>query len=276
MFVPPGHFYSPIANLDEVRERADKIFLNDREKIPGIDMREEAQWALVQQFSHSYYLDIPFNAEPLPGRRYGFDNQNYSYSDGVFLHCMIRHAKPRRIVEVGSGFSSACTLDTNDLFFDGDICCEFIEPYPDQLLLLISQEDRDRIRLHHKPLQDVSLDLFASLEPNDILFIDSTHVSRVGSDVNYIIHEILPALKPGVFVHFHDVFWPMEYPRAWVEEGRSWNEIYMLRAFLQFNPTYEIVLMNTFLETRDPAWFDKNMPLCMKNPGGSIWLRKIS
>lgn len=274
MFVPPGHFYSPIPNLNEVRARAGTLFVEDRPDIPGINMREASQWALVAEFARLYYPDQPFRDDASPDRRYRFKNHSYAFSDGIFLHCMIRHVKPRRIIEVGSGFSSAATLDTNDLFFDGQIRCEFVEPYPDQLLALLKEGERERITLHQSPLQDMPLELFASLEANDILFIDSTHVSRAGSDVNYLFFEILPALKPGVYVHFHDIFWPFEYPRSWVEEGRGWTELYLLRAFLQFNPAYEIVAMNTFLENRDPDWFARNMPLCLRNKGGSIWLRR--
>jgi hypothetical protein len=118
------------------------------------------------------------------------------------------------------------------------------------------------------------LDVFESLEKNDILFIDSTHVSRVDSDVNRALFEILPRLKSGVFVHFHDVFFPFEYPRQWVFEGRAWNELYMLRAFLQYNKGFNVVLMNTFMEHFHESFFRENMPLCLKNRGGSIWLEK--
>jgi len=96
----------------------------------------------------------------------------------------------------------------------------------------------------------------------------------VGSDVNYIFFEILPLLRPGVFIHFHDVFWPFEYPESWIEEGRQWHEVYLLRAFLEFNRDFEIVVFNTFLETFHSDWFEKYMPLCLKNRGGSIWLRR--
>jgi len=123
-------------------------------------------------------------------------------------------------------------------------------------------------------LQDVELREFGALGPNDILFVDSTHVGKIDSDVNRIFFEILPSLAAGVHVHFHDVFFPFEYPKEWVQQGRAWNEIYMLRAFLQYNSAFRVVLMNTFLEQFHEEFFRRRMPLCLRNRGGSIWIRK--
>ena len=109
---------------------------------------------------------------------------------------------------------------------------------------------------------------------NDILFIDSTHVSKLGSDVNRIFFEILPTLQPGVLIHFHDIFWPFEYPSDWVKKGFAWNEAYILRAFLEFNDSFEIIFFASFLHTHHHAWFQENMPLWLKNSGGNIWLRR--
>ena len=121
------------------------------------------------------------------------------------------------------------------MFFDNEIQCTFIEPHPKLLKSLLKQGDLERIEIVPRPLQDVDLELFESLRANDILFIDSTHVAKIGSDVNRIFFEILPALATGVYVHFHDIFYPFEYPREWIYEGRAWNEAYMLRAFLMYN-----------------------------------------
>jgi len=109
-----------------------------------------------------------------------------------------------------------------------------------------------------------------------VLFIDSSHVSKVGSDVNHILFNILPALRPSVRVHFHDVFYPFEYPENWIVNGRSWTEAYLLHAFLQFNDTFEIELFPNYLTRFHQDFFKQRMPLCLKDPGGSIWLRKIS
>ena len=102
-------------------------------------------------------------------------------------------------------------------------------------------------------------------------------MSKTGSDVNYIFFEVLPRLKSGVIIHFHDIFTPMEYPKSWVMKKDVWfgfNEIYILRAFLMYNPEFEVIMFNTFLEEHHEEWFSKNMPLCLENKGGSIWLRK--
>lgn len=272
-FVPPGHFYSPIPSLDEVRREEATIFGTVPRSIAGIDMREAEQLQLLEQFAQ-WYPEIPFQAEARNGLRYRYENPAYSYSDAIFLHCMIRHAKPKRIIEVGSGFSSCVTLDTSELFFDGSINTTFIEPYPDLLMSLVKEADKDNIRVIPTRLQEVNIHEFEALDAGDILFIDSTHVSKINSDVNRIFFDILPALRPGVFIHFHDIFYPFEYPKTWILEGRAWNELYMLRTFLQYNGQFRVVLMNTFLHHFHAPFFSAHMPLCVKNTGGSIWLCK--
>lgn len=269
----PGHFYSPIPDPEEVRRDEERIFGTCPRSLPGIDLREAAQKELLEKFA-GFYEHMPFLAQKAAGVRYHFENPAYSYSDAILLHCMIRHAQPKRIVEVGSGFSSCVTLDTNELFFDNAIQTTFIEPYPALLTSLLKEGDVARIRIIPSRLQDVALDTFKALECNDILFIDSTHVSKTGSDVNRLFFEILPQLASGVYVHVHDVFYPFEYPKEWVYKGRAWNEAYLLRAFLQYNAAFRIVLMNSFMQRFHEDYFREKMPLCLKNPGGSIWLRR--
>jgi len=272
-FVPPGHFYSPIPSLEEVAKDDAAIFGAVPRSIPGVDLREDEQLKLLHMLL-PFYHEMPFKEEKQEGLRYYFDNPSYAHSDAIFLHCLIRHLKPRRFIEVGSGFSSCVTLDTNDRFFEGGIDITFIEPYPDLLKSLVSDSDRSKIKIIPSRLQDVDLGLFDTLQANDILFIDSTHVSKVHSDVNRVIFDILPRLAPGVHVHVHDIFYPFEYPKVWIMEGRAWNEAYLLRAFLQNNNAWRVVLMNTFMEIFHSAFFQQNMPLCLKNPGASIWLRR--
>lgn len=272
-FVPPGHYYSPLPSLDEVTRDAPRLFDQWPRALPGIDLREEAQLRLLGDLK-SYYAELPFPAERTAGLRYYFENAMYSYSDAILLYAMLRHLGPRRYVEIGSGFSSALVLDTNDLFLGGQLDCTFIEPFPKRLYSLLREADHGRVQVIERRLQDVPLDEFRGLEENDVLFIDSSHVTKVGSDVNRIFADILPVLKPGVHVHFHDVFYPFEYPRAWVLEGRAWSEAYVLRAFLAFNGAFEIVLFNTFLERFHRDLFARDFPLCLKNEGGSIWLRR--
>jgi predicted O-methyltransferase YrrM len=268
----PGHYHSPIASLQDVRAEASRIFRRDRRDLPGIDLREEAQLALMEEIA-TYYGEIPWGDKPQPGLRYYFDNEVFGHSDAIFLYSMMRHARPRRIVEIGSGFSSAVMLDTNDRFFDGRIRFTFVEPYPERLLSLMTPQDVGRVELHRDQVQHVDLEPFRSLEAGDIVFVDSSHVGKVGSDVNHELFEILPILASGVYVHIHDVFYPFEYPEAWVNRGFGWNEDYMVRAFLSFNNKFSIVAFNTFLERFHEDWFRSHMPLCLVNPGGSLWLQ---
>jgi hypothetical protein len=272
-YVPNGHYYSPVPSFEELRRDEHRIFASPPPSLPGIDLRPETQLQLLNIFA-GYYKELPFSEHKRDGFRYFYENPAYSYSDAIFLHCIIRHTKPKRIIEVGSGYSSCVTLDTNEHFFGNSIDCTFVEPYPELLLSLLKPDDLPRIRVLDKKLQDVDLSIFQTLGANDILFIDSTHVSKTGSDVNRIFFDILPTLAEGVYIHFHDVFYPFEYPKVWVYEGRAWNEDYMLRAFLQYNSAFEIVCFNTFLEHFFHDFFEKHMPLCLKNPGGSIWLHK--
>lgn len=272
-FVPNGHFYSAIPSLDEIQKDLSRIYPQNPPPPVGIDLRENHQLSLLRAVG-GLQDDMPFSDQPSEKLRYGFDNPAYSYSDALFLNGVLRLFKPQRIIEVGSGHSSCMTLDTNDLWLEGRLNCTFIEPYPELLLSLIKPADVDRINVIAKRVQDVGLDVFRELRDGDVLFIDSTHVSKIGSDVNYLFLEVLPSLAPGVLIHIHDIFYPFEYPSEWVFGGRAWNEIYILRALLQRGSPYEILVMNSFLAQVHPAAVQESLPLAMKNPGGSIWIRK--
>lgn len=269
---PPGHFYSPISSVDELKQREDEIWSPPQASIPGIDLAADSQLRLLKKF-HKYYPQIPFSEEKQEGFRYNYINNFYSYTDAIFLYSMIHHFRPRRIIEVGSGFSSAVMLDTRQ-HLQRDIELTFIEPYPKRLMNLITEQDKHTVTILAKPLQKIDKQIFQTLEANDILFIDSTHVSKTGSDVNMLLFEILPMLKPGVFIHFHDVFHPFVYPKNWEFAGRNWNETYILRAFLMHNQQYRIVLFASYLHQMHSEAFTE-MPLCNKNNGGNIWLQKL-
>ena len=165
-------------------------------------------------------------------------------------------------------------LDTRELFFKEGMDLTFIEPDPERLFSLISEGDKKETNIIAGNLQEVDLSVFKKLKTNDILFIDSTHISKTGSDVNFIIFEILPILEPGVLIHFHDVFYPFEYPKAWVYNGHNWNENYLLRAFLMYNKSFEIKFFANFLHAHAKEAFT-SMPLYYKNTGGNLWLQKI-
>lgn len=124
-------------------------------------------------------------------------------------------------------------------------------------------------------LQDLNDELFLSLSEGDILFIDSSHVSKINSDVNYSFFSILPKLKKGVMIHFHDIFYPFEYPKEWIYEGRAWNEVYVLRAFLQYNDTFRIRFFNIYFAKFHLDKLVKDMNLCINNTDASIWIEKV-
>jgi hypothetical protein len=269
---PPGHFYSPIPAIGELKSIEDEIF-DIPPRIRGVDLNEKEQLELLRQFG-GYYAEQPFSEQKQPGRRYFFENPNYSYSDAIVLYCMMRHLRPRRIVEIGSGYSSCAMLDVNELFFDNSIECTFIDPYPQLLRELLNPSDKERIRIVGRKVQDVDDAVFRELRDGDILFIDSSHLSKTGSDVNYIVFRVLPLLREGVYIHVHDVFYPFEYPKDWVYEGRAWNEAYLLRAFLQYNRAFQIKFFNSFLLARHRDMIERLMPLCLKCPGANLWLKK--
>lgn len=270
---PPGHFYSPVPDLDAVRAREAEIWAVPA-GVPGIDARAEAQLALLPAFAE-FYAEQPWSDDPVGELRYGFANGYFSYGDGLVLYAMLRHLKPRRIVEVGSGWSSALMLDVADRFLGDDLRLTFIEPYPERLHGLLRPADHRRAEILEMPLHDVDAAVFTALEPGDVLFVDSTHVSKIGSDVNQLVHEVLPILPPGVHVHVHDIFWPFEYPQDWVYRGRAWSEAYLLRAYLTHNPRARITWFNHFLAMFHSEEVAAGMPLWRKNSGGSLWFESL-
>ena len=271
---PPGHFYSPLMDVEDLKSRADEIWIEEeKEEINGINFEAEQQIKLLGELE-TYYDAMPFNEGKQDNLRYYFGGGFYEYTDSIVLYSMIRHFKPNRIIEIGSGFSSAVMLDTNEFFFDNSIDLTFIEPYPDRLYSLMSEEDKKISNVIQSNVQSVSLEVFEKLEAGDILFIDSSHVVKTGSDVNYILFKILPRLKKGVMIHFHDIFHPFEYPKKWIlETNKNWNENYFLKAFLMYNSNFKIRLFSDYLHKYYKESF-QNMPLCYKLTGGNIWLEK--
>jgi methyltransferase family protein len=273
-WVPPGHFYSPFPDLDEVERRADDIFDVSRDPI-GIDLREADQLALFETLAGFLEGDLPFPAEAGGDSRYHLDNPSYSWSDGMVLHAMLRHLRPRRVVEVGSGYSSAMTLDTTEHWLDGKVDLVFVEPYAELLHSLLRPGDEERVTIHETPVQDVPFDVFEQLESGDVLFVDSTHVVKAGSDVNHLVFEVFPRLAAGVWIHIHDIFFPFEYPLHWVREGRAWHEAYLLRAFLIGNDAFEIRWFQSLMWVRHRDLLEGRLPGMAKNAGGNIWLQKV-
>jgi predicted O-methyltransferase YrrM len=278
-----GHYYSPFPNPKEIAARSQTLFDRSITECPGIELREDAQVELLESFAR-YYNEFPFSMQPREAMRYYSGQRWYSHADAIILYSMLRHYEPDRVIEVGSGFSSAAMLDVNDAFLNGRVQFTFVEPNPEERLLdLLTPEDKDESTILRSQVQDVPLKVFHTLSANDILFIDSSHVAKVGSDVVHIIFNVLPQLKPGVMIHFHDVFWPFEYPQEWFS-WMAWNEAYLLRAFLQFNDAFEIVYFSSFMAEHYANILRRRMPLHLEpsqytpkgvNPGSSLWLRKV-
>jgi hypothetical protein len=246
-FQKQEHYYSPIPLISEVCRAESRIFDTSRRVLAGIDVQENEQLQVLEEVA-GYYGEIAFTESASPAARYHYDNKFFPYTDGILYYGMLRRLCPERVIEVGCGYSSAVCLDTNDRFFGSAIRCTFIEPDTSRLDSLLTATDRLAVDVKRQQVQDVPLGDFGHLGRNDILFIDSSHVCKVGSDVNRILFEILPSLASGVHVHFHDIFYPFEYPRDWIFRGVAWNEAYALRAFLQYNSAFRIVVWADYLQ----------------------------
>jgi hypothetical protein len=273
LFVPPGHFYSPIVDTASVAH----LFNGSPPvpmSLPGIDPHPDRQLALWHRFV-PHLQRIPFPIEQTEGFRYHLDNPAYGVGDGSVYFAFLMEFRPKRIVEIGSGYSSACAVDTIEHFFDHAVEIDFIEPYPERLKTLLGQSAGRTYRIHEQEVQKADLTLFDRLEAGDILFIDSTHVLKTGSDVHFELFEVLPRLRKGVLVHVHDMFWPFEYPKGWVmDQNRSWNELYAVRAFLMYQEQFEIVFFNDFFRQACHDVVEATYPAFLRKRSGALWLRK--
>jgi len=269
----PGHYYSPICEPREIRKWYRDPEACDREvSLPGIELRRQHQIDRLLGWRKYFPMQFP-EYRTAPWRYYhGDDNGMYLLGDAICLYCLIRDLKPKRYVEIGSGFSSACVLDTIDRH-SLDLTCTFIDPEPQRLQRLLNPGDDGHVKLLPRQVQDVPLETFTELEPGDILLIDSSHVMKTSSDVALEIFSILPQLRPGVFIHFHDIFYPFEYPPEWaIERNYSWNEIYGLRAFLMYNSKFRIEFWNDYLVKTSTKTVADLAPDMIRHSGGSIWL----
>jgi predicted O-methyltransferase YrrM len=259
-FVTPGHFYSPLS------AEADLSRALGWTDAPGVNMAEDRQLALAAQLA-------PVLAELPAGPRYAPANDTFGPADAAVYRAMLAHLRPARVMEVGSGYSTALALDeadANSQLAALQITC--IEPFPDRLLSIVSESDLSRLTLLRKPVQDVDPAVYQQLGRDDVLFVDSTHVVKPGSDVVWLFLHVLPQLAPGVVVHVHDVFWPFEYPARWLRQRRDWTEAYLVHAFLAGNDSWEILFFSSWFWRYRPELVPR--PLAREEPG-SIWLRKV-
>jgi methyltransferase family protein len=266
-------YYSPVPNLD----RLPVDIWTRRKTLGGVDLKVEAGVELIEKELAGYVkeLRIPVEGPVGPGHFF-LRNGNYESVDAELLYAMLRARKPRLVMELGSGFTTlligqaarrnhAEGIETQHLAYD---------PFPRSQIL----GDKPPPPTRFEPISatDVPIDAFGQLGPGDILFVDTTHTVKLGSDVNYIILDVLPTLASGVIVHFHDIFLPWEYPRQWFEEMQYyWAEQYLLQAFLAYNSEFEVLIPAAAIAQELPERLGAVVPSF--SPGirpGAIWLQR--
>ena len=262
-FVRFQPYYWPIPD----RRSLDDALWSRRSELPGVDMNDAGQARLLERFRATY------------SNEYETIDRAFGEVDAQVLYCMLRRYKPARMIEVGSGAStrlSAAALLKNASEAPARAACDFtaIDPHPSGD---VRAGFAGLTRLLERRVQDVPPETFMELAENDVLFIDSSHVLAIGSDVQYEFLEIIPRLKPGVLVHVHDVFLPAEYPKRWVVDGRFWDEQYLLQAFLAFNDRFEVLWAGHWMHLNHPeqlrAAFSTYDPA--RAAPGSFWMRRV-
>jgi predicted O-methyltransferase YrrM len=271
-----GHYHSPVVDPSTIADYVEKQYSKKPSDIKGVHVDEAAMVQFWDENAQSI-KDAPFSEDDDGTNRYYYNNGAYPYGDAATLRAMIAHFKPKNIVEIGSGFSTACMLDAADHFGLSDLAVTCIDPDADRLRSRLREVDHSRVDIIEGLVQDVPISTFSKLNENDILFIDSTHVLKTGSDVHYELFSILPSLNKGVLIHVHDIQYPFEYPRKWLfDDNYSWNEIYALHAFLMYNSAFEMVFWNGLFAQRHSKLVHETNPLFLEYPGSSIWLRARS
>jgi hypothetical protein len=264
-------FYSPIPDPAELPPET----WTRRSRLEGIafDTDAQARFVVDRIGPHMREFDPAFETGTSFGR-FDIGNGAYEEVDSPLLHAMVRFLRPKRVVELGSGFSSLIlghALEANRA--DGAPSeYRVFDPYPRPFIAEIPA----LTELRAVRAQDVPLAAFEALAEGDLLFVDTTHTVKVGSDVNRIVLDVLPRLEPGVVVHFHDVFIPWEYHREWIEGDYKWNEHFLLQAFLSMNPGYEVLISAQAL-VREHA--DPIRPLVTglreSSAPSSFWIRSL-
>ena len=239
--VVPNHYYSPIADIQKLRRS--KAVWARKSRMPGIECDLDSQEKNLQEICLPYLGECIGNKTYLNATRIEA-GPGFGYLEAQALHAFIRHHKPRKIIEIGSGVSTVCSLEALKRNRDEDnkdfelIC---VEPYPSEKLCLLKE-----VHVIKMGVQNLKADFF-DLQKNDLLFIDSSHTVKTGSDVNYLILEILPLLRSGVLVHFHDIFFPYDFQRNILTSYFQWAETSLLRAFLIHNSHAKIIFSMSML-----------------------------
>lgn len=266
VFPITDHYYEPFMGKMAYSQKT-------KRNLPGIDFNIDKQLLFLKNFNYQNELK---EISMLPA-----DQLNYSFSKGPFrsgdaeiLYNIVRFLKPKKIIEIGCGHSSLLiqhaignTIKTDVNYLCHHIC---IEPYEAGYLSKLD------VQFIKKPVEQIELNLFESLEENDILFIDSSHIIRPGGDVLFEYLEILPRLKKGVYIHIHDIFSPNNYLKEWVEDGVNfWNEQYLLEAFLSCNDHFKVICSVNFLKNNYYSNLQAVCPmLSEEREPGSFWIQK--
>jgi len=267
------HYYQPMVNP---LKHLNRPLENDRQ-LPGINWNIDEQLALLQRFNYNDELKlIPLEKKDAGQFQYYYNNNSFAAGDAEFLYNMIRCFKPKTFIEVGCGYSTKLAIQAetkNASENPADTCRHIcIEPYEMPWLEQLNVEViRSRVELVDKTL-------FAQLDANDILFIDSSHIIRPQGDVLFEILQVLPTLKKGVLVHVHDIFSPKDYPKEWIVDKHClWNEQYLLEAFLSFNNQYRVIGALNFLRHHHFDAFITKCPQSGATPAdepGSFWITR--
>lgn len=268
----PGCYNSPIVTVDEVNSN-DYYQTSNKTQIRDINLNEIQQLELLIKFE-PYLKSFPFPENKEVNFRYYSNNAMFRKIDGTIFYSFLNHFKPKQIIEIGSGYSSALALDTFEHIIKAPVALTFIDPYTDRVDKLLSKEDFLVTTYIREPIQKVKSEIFTSLSKNDILFIDSSHIVKTSGDLNFIFFEILPLLQSGVIIHIHDIFFPFEYPIEWIKAGLCYNEAYFLRSLLMNNDRYEILFWNDYIHQNHLPVFENKIKNIDSNRGGSIWIQK--
>jgi len=257
--IRPIHYYEPLPDFRSITPEQ----INRRRSYPAIDFNWNEQLDLLNE--------LTANRE-LTALDFDFENDYFNGFDAAIYYSLIRHVQPRRIIEIGGGYSTRIALKALAQNGKGTLTC--IEPYPEERL----NGAHLSIELIRKRVEEVEVDFFSSLQANDILFIDSSHTVKFGSDVCYEFLEILPSVAPGVWVHVHDIFFPEDYPAEWLINRRlALNEQYLLEAFLSFNNQFRVALSNHWLclDHADAAGQLWPNIFFAANGCSSFWMRRV-
>jgi hypothetical protein len=274
-------YYSPLPSV--VRLRANVARWNRPSALHGLqydlDEMKAALRGLIARYLEEF-LTYPNYADV---KKMGF-GPGYTAVDALTLYMMIRHLKPRRYIEVGSGVSTYyCSLAAQRNESDGyPLLITCIEPNPYEKLSTIPG-----IQVVVKKVEEADISIFQQLQENDVLFIDSSHILRLDGDVPFLVLEILPILNVGVVTHVHDIPYPYNFPYPpdlWIFGQvwpMFWNEAMLLQAFLAFNRDFKVSMSTPLIRHFDEAFLKQSIPMyesVQQNPNtfSSIWLRRIS